>query len=68
MNSQQLWLPVQDLHKIKPVSIPTLGRAAHEPLPQDEGLLMASGEGDSVIFKGVAPGGSTTRQWMVLHS
>lgn len=36
MNSQQLWLPVKDLYKIKPLSIPAQIREGHQTLTLGE--------------------------------
>lgn len=53
MNSQQLWLSIQDWLKIKPVNILALMGAAHEPpTPAEEPLTVDGCEGrESQFFK-----------------
>lgn len=44
MNSQQQWLPLQDLHKFKPVNIPAWREeGSHKPLFIDEALFSVAG-------------------------
>lgn len=60
MNAQQLWLPTQDPHKIKPVN-KQAGRGNDPPDWGDMNTLWPPGEESYVVFKGMAPG-----SWTVL--
>lgn len=68
MNSQQLRLPTQALHKVRPVSILAEKRQAQGPSPLTEDLLAADGcEGESTFFRSVAYDRLTILYWMALY-
>lgn len=61
MSSQQLWLLSQDLHKIKPASIPVWKRRASQA-----SIPTFWGRGESDFFRSLMPDRLITDLWMVL--
>lgn len=57
-NSQELWLPAENLHRMKPVNIPAEMGARDTSFPHSMrgyGQAMMLGEGESIFFRGVIP-------------